>query len=93
MRDNFGLTKNGNTLPFDRKVIKQFSFLIAVKVIPRSYKHENGPNCNNKKAMDLPYGDLPNNQNLEITYTYSVTFSVSKMFLNYAVIEEKKVNK
>ncbi|XP_046828741.1 transmembrane 9 superfamily member 2 isoform X1 [Vespa crabro] len=49
--------------------------IISVKVIPRSIKHDNVLTCTGKKAMELPYGDLPPDRTLEITYTYSVTFS------------------
>ncbi|XP_076645758.1 transmembrane 9 superfamily protein member 2 [Halictus rubicundus] len=48
--------------------------IISVKVIPRSIKHGNTPNCDSKEPLEIPYDPLPNGQVLPVTYTYSVTF-------------------
>lgn len=50
--------------------------LLAVKVTPLSINHENDLDCNSKKPMAIPEGNLPAGEALNIKYTYSVTFIV-----------------
>lgn len=54
-----------------------YFLLIAVKVVPRSIKHGTAVNCKNKEALDIPHGPLSVGKNLDIIYTYSVTYIVS----------------
>ncbi|XP_066587794.1 transmembrane 9 superfamily member 2 [Prorops nasuta] len=49
--------------------------IISVKIVPQSIKHEGSHlDCERKDPMVLPNDDLGPKQNLEIIYTYSVTF-------------------
>lgn len=54
----------------------------AVKVTPRSIKHADpkNPSCkNDSQPLEIPYSDL--SSDLEITYSYSVRFEVSLIFV------------
>lgn len=46
-------------------------------MVPRSIKHGTVVNCDHKEALDIPHSPLPVGKNLDITYTYSVTYIVS----------------
>ncbi|XP_017886178.1 transmembrane 9 superfamily member 2 isoform X2 [Ceratina calcarata] len=46
--------------------------IISVKVVPRSIKHENTPDCERKEPLRIP--SEPLHEKLDITYTYSVTY-------------------
>lgn len=46
--------------------------IISVKVVPRSIKHENTPDCERKEPLMIP--NEPLSEPLEIIYTYSVTY-------------------
>ncbi|XP_076477128.1 transmembrane 9 superfamily protein member 2 isoform X2 [Bombus vancouverensis nearcticus] len=48
--------------------------IISVKVVPRSIKHGTVVNCEHKEALDIPHSPLSVGKNLDITYTYSVTY-------------------
>ncbi|XP_068973669.1 transmembrane 9 superfamily member 2 isoform X2 [Bombus flavifrons] len=48
--------------------------IISVKVVPRSIKHGTVVNCDHKEALDIPHSPLSVGKNLDITYTYSVTY-------------------
>ncbi|XP_076630033.1 transmembrane 9 superfamily protein member 2 isoform X2 [Colletes latitarsis] len=48
--------------------------IISVKVVPRSIKHSGGTNCDSKTLLDIPHDPLPVDEELDVTYTYSVTF-------------------
>ncbi|XP_034184596.1 transmembrane 9 superfamily protein member 2 isoform X1 [Osmia lignaria lignaria] len=48
--------------------------IISVKVVPRSIKHGNIPDCESKKPLEIPHDPLPVGKELGVTYTYSVTF-------------------
>lgn len=46
-------------------------------MVPRSIKHGNIPDCENKAPLDIPHDPLSAGQQLLVTYTYSVTYIVS----------------
>lgn len=48
--------------------------IISVKVVPRSIKHGTVVSCDHKEALDIPHSPLSVGKNLDITYTYSVTY-------------------
>lgn len=49
--------------------------IISVKVVPRSIKHGNTPDCESKVPLDIPMEPLAPGHPLNIVYTYSVTFT------------------
>ncbi|OAD56403.1 Transmembrane 9 superfamily member 2 [Eufriesea mexicana] len=49
--------------------------IISVKVVPRSIKHGNTPDCELKAPLEIPHEALATGRQLLITYTYSVTFT------------------
>ncbi|XP_076749997.1 transmembrane 9 superfamily protein member 2 isoform X1 [Xylocopa sonorina] len=48
--------------------------IISVKVVPRSIKHGNTHDCEGKEPLEIPYDALPLGEQLDIMYTYSVTY-------------------
>lgn len=46
-------------------------------MVPRSIKHENAIDCDSKVPLEISRDPLPVGQELKVTYTYSVTYTVS----------------
>lgn len=65
----------------------EFIFSIAVKVVPRSIKHGNIHDCEHKVPLEIPHDPLPVSQQLDVTYTYSVTFIVSIRIMNLRILD------
>ena len=68
-------------------------YFIAVKVKPRSIKHEfddSNPDCSSKTPLEIPSEKLRSDQTMDVVYTYSVHFHVSSVIfmcnLKYTLI-------
>lgn len=71
--------------------------IVSVKVIPRSIQHTDRekPDCSNSQPLEIAFAPIQEGKQLEITYTYSVTFVswiVIKVFImfitNYLLVAE-----
>jgi len=47
--------------------------LVQARVVPRSFDHSKGLNCDSQTPMAIPK-EMPKGKNIDITYTFSVTF-------------------
>lgn len=59
--------------------IYHYNFFTAIKVTPRSIKHESvtNPDCQSKRPLEISSDPLQQGEKLSIVYTYSVRFQVS----------------
>lgn len=50
--------------------------IVSVKVVPRSIQHNDRthPDCSNSQPLELTFAPIQEGKQLEIAYTYSVTF-------------------
>lgn len=70
---------NGETEEWGNAFKQNGGRIVSVKVVPRSIQHNDRthPDCSNSQPLELTFAPIQEGKQLEITYTYSVTFQLN----------------